>query len=125
MQKTNRVLTTKIIFFCLMLTVVVLPAYGSDNSELLIAAKKGDNTAIETLLEAKANINTRDKNGFTPLMLAILNCNDKTVKKLVKKGADLNIKNNKGLTSLTLARAYSKNKTIKLLIKYGAKEAVW
>lgn len=125
MQKSNRILITKIIFLYIALIISALPAYGSDDSELLMAAKRGNNVAIEILLEARANINTRDKDGFTPLMLAIINCNDQTAKKLIEKGADLNIKNNKGLTSLTLARAYSKKEITELLKKYGAKEAVW
>jgi len=123
MQK-SKTLIIKIMFLCFVLTVA-LPSYGNDdNSELLKAAGKGNNVVIEILLEGRADINTRDKDGFTPLMLAIINCNDQTAKKLIKKGADLNIKNNNGLTSLTLARAYAKKELIELLVKHGAKEAL-
>ena len=67
-------------------------------------------------------LNIKDKDGNTPLMLAIGDLySDKMAKMLIEAGADLNIKNTQGNTPLMLAiTRTSANKMAELLIEAGA-----
>lgn len=70
---------------------------------LLEAACNGDNTAIETLLKEGADINAKDNDGNTALILAASRCHYETVQLLTKAGCDVNAKNNDGNNAIDLA----------------------
>ena len=69
------------------------------------------------LLESGANVNVRNKDGDTPLMIASGGGVVKTqiVELLIEKGADLRSKNAKGETALTIARKDKLGDVIRLL----------
>ena len=79
---------------------------------------------INDLIKAKANINSRDKYGHTPLMLAIMNSdNPAVVEALIKAKSNVNFRNNVAfdLTPLMCAASSNRNEAvIKLLVKAGA-----
>ena len=91
-----------------------------------VAACGGSTQATEFLLAAGAPINRKDKNGNTPLHLAINNGNKAVAKLLIDNGADLNTadvssRNDKnGNTPLHLAAENGNIEVIKLLINSGA-----
>ena len=58
------------------------------NQQLLLAARKGDNTAVLKLIKKGANIEAKDHGGLTPLGLAADFGHADTVKLLLAKGAD-------------------------------------
>ena len=65
--------------------------------------------------------NKQDKDGRTPLMLAVKNGNDWEIKSLLKSGANVNIQDKDGWTALMYAVRYQNNIEItNLLIKNGA-----
>ena len=71
------------------------------NNPLLIAASKNDLDTVKILLSKEANINVQNKDGLTPLAVAILHGDSEyleLVKFLMDYGADANVKDNKGLT---------------------------
>lgn len=107
----------------------------------------GDPTIIEALIKAGANVNTRSKNGSTPLMgaivcggsyfehhfyrtgadilalLSLLKPNSECkqiVDMLIKAGADVNARNNDGKTPLMLAAECNTSDVVDMLIKAGA-----
>jgi ankyrin repeat protein len=84
-----------------------LSAYtGNLNSDLLIAAKEGDANKVSALIEKRANVNSRDKERDTALMIATLSARDiTTAKVLLAKGADVNAKSNDNDTALIYAAA--------------------
>lgn len=55
------------------------------------------------LIEKKADINNKEDNGFTPLMLAAMRGNIQVAALLLEKGADMNAVNKFGKTALQLA----------------------
>lgn len=59
------------------------------NKRLLDAAKEGKWSIILEALNAGVDINARNRDGWTPLMLAIDNHHWYEVKKLVEHGADV------------------------------------
>lgn len=78
--------------------------YGTFNSDLLEAADHGFAGAVKVLLKKKTvNINTRDKDGNTPLILAVHENNFYVCEVLIEHGADVSLKNNKGVDALSLA----------------------
>lgn len=59
--------------------------------------------SLNLLLEKGANINEKDGNDMTPLMVQASNCNPGVVEELVRVGADRSIKSRLGETALSLA----------------------
>ena len=87
---------------------------------LMKAAKAGNDWQISALLASGANINLKDKDGWTALMYAVryqesLNCVDL----LLQAQADVKIKNNYGSSALMIASCYNNNpQIIKKLLSY-------
>lgn len=79
--------------------------------------------AVEFLINQKADVNIKNKDGNTALMVA---CKDKkgapVVDLLIKAGADVNVINDKGETALSLAKKKGSKEIVDLLIKAGVKE---
>ena len=94
-----------------------------DGSTALMSALKLDYSKIvEMLLEHGADVNEKDNNGTTALMLSV---NDvmiwrETVKMLLEHGADVNEKDNNGYTALMLSVNDDNVKTVKMLLEHGA-----
>lgn len=100
---------------------------------LMVATGSGNPTIVRLLLEAGANVNTRNDNGFTALMDAAYHASNKAeqqkhpwppcaeiVKLLIQHGADVNAKDKDGKTALTEGR---KDPEVEALLKQaGAKE---
>ncbi|XP_023311139.1 serine/threonine-protein phosphatase 6 regulatory ankyrin repeat subunit A-like [Anoplophora glabripennis] len=71
------------------------------------------------VLQCDEVLDMRDKNGHTPLHLAILKGNLEVVNFLVKHKADVNVTDNSGRTSLQLAAKNGNLDIVKLLIDHG------
>ena len=69
----------------------------------MLALELGHNDIAAALIRAKVGINTPDKKGTTPLMLAAVQGNLSLVKALIKVGADQKLKDREGFTALDLA----------------------
>ncbi len=80
----------------------------------------GNKERIELFIKAGMDINTADKNGYTALMLALMNDNPEVVKLLIEKGADVNARSNTGYTALMFVSSKGNMAATKLLIKKGA-----
>jgi len=64
------------------------------NDQLLHATQRADKRTVLTLLQQGADINTRNAQGRTPLMIATYQHNSDMVKTLLQAGADVNIRDN-------------------------------
>lgn len=86
----------------------------------LTAAILGNKTeAVRFLLDKEAAINTRTKDGWTPLLIATLHGAEDIVSILLQAGADTKITIN-GQTALMLAAEMGHDKVIQLLLEHGA-----
>lgn len=65
--------------------------------------------ACSLLTKTRINLDSRDRNGNTPLHLAIMNKKKETAAQLLKLPIDVNTTDNYGYTALYLAIAYLKN----------------
>ena len=75
---------------------------------------------IKFLVEKDADINIKDKQGWTPLIWASWSGMDKIVDFLIKKGADINAKTDKGWTALMASSLRGYDKVVKILIDNNA-----
>jgi quinoprotein dehydrogenase-associated probable ABC transporter substrate-binding protein len=83
---------------------------------LIVAAKGGDLSVINGLLEYKANPNAQDDDGWTAGMHAVRTNEPKVFRLLGKHKADFNIVNKEGLTALAMAVSDNKaNATVAML----------
>jgi len=58
---------------------------------------------LAQLIILHRDVNVKNKNGHTALMVAAGNCNKKIVELLLENGADINVKNDNGLTAFMVA----------------------
>lgn len=92
---------------------------------LMKAAKAGNNWELKNLISSGANINLKDKDGWTALMYAVrYQENTSIVEQLIEAGSDVRLKNNFDISALMLAATYNGNPEIlrKLLTYYSASE---
>lgn len=88
---------------------------------LHLATKRNFKAVVEKLLQLPGiDVNMRDRDGNTPLLLAVTLDNGELVELLLKHGANPNIVNNNGKTPLSVTQS---QQVIDLLEGYGAREA--
>jgi|GEM_PF-4513477 len=92
--------------------------YGTFDSDLLEAADHGFAGAAKVMLKKGANVNTRDKGGNTPLLLAVQENNIDVCEVLIEHGADVFAKNKNGMDALTLASRLRRAEIAALFVRF-------
>ena len=87
--------------------------------DLVTAIRDADAQAVRKLIENGADVNARDAEGNTPLILASFYASPKCVALLLEKGADANAANKAGVTALI--RAATNYEKTRLLVDAGAR----
>jgi hypothetical protein len=91
------------------------------NGQFVLAARAGRVERVQALLADGAKVNSRDRNGDSPLNMAASKGNAALVDVLMKAGADVNLANLSGVTPL-MGAAFSANAEIfSKLLAAGAK----
>jgi ankyrin repeat protein len=75
---------------------------------------------VQAELDAGANVNARDENGFTPIMISSAIGSAATVRALLDAGADVNLHAEMGTTVLMMAMLSNKQETFEVLVQAGA-----
>ncbi len=89
--------------------------------DLIQAVMAGDGDKVKELLDNGADVDVRDRNGMTPLILAAKKGRSQIVRLLLEKGADVNAQDEvMGWTALILASALGYKSVVKLLLENGA-----
>lgn len=99
------------------------PLFGPDRDQfgdfpLHKAAADGDLAVVQELVVAGLDVNAKDDNRNTPLVLAVLSGHLKVCKFLIERGADLKAKSRLGNSLLRLAEDHPR--VADLLRKHGA-----
>ena len=84
------------------------------------AASEGDETSVQLLIEAGADVNTQSKWGNIAVVDAALEGHDKCVELLIKAGADVNKQDGCSSTALICAAGRGHTKCLELLVEAGA-----
>ena len=84
------------------------------------ASKAGDTNLVKELVSMKANVNTENSKGITPLIQAIKSGNLETVDYLLKQGARVNVKGKNNHTSLYEAVKVGHKGIFDLLLNHRA-----
>jgi ankyrin repeat protein len=93
---------------------------------LMVAATKNRLEIAKSLIDKKANVNAKDKDGLTALHYAVIgdpngSASIDVTKLLIEKGADVNFQSTKdGMTPLMVAVTKGSAEIVKLLLEKGA-----
>jgi len=71
------------------------------------------------LLDRGADINAKNKNGWTPLHLAARDGHVYVARLLLERGADAGVRDNKGRTPLDVARYTGHAEVVRVIEEYG------
>jgi len=98
---------------------------NSGDTALLLAAKKRRLNETHLLLENRADPNTSDASGSTPLMISSEKGHDEIVQEILSQGTDLNLDANlkrqhDGTSAIMLAATNGHQKVFRSLDRYGA-----
>jgi uncharacterized protein len=85
------------------ITIFAQPPYKETDLALFKAAREGNIEKLKTALNNCFNINIRDEDGMTALMLAVHYRHIEAVKLILEKLPQVNLSNNKGETALMSA----------------------
>ena len=91
-----------------------------DPEIMLAACKPPFRITVQCVCDLGGDVNAKDKNGITALMVAFFRGNSEIMKYLVGKGADVNAKDNGGWTALIWASYQGNLETVKCLVEHGA-----
>uniref|UniRef100_A0A8C5WD73 Fibronectin type III and ankyrin repeat domains 1 n=1 Tax=Leptobrachium leishanense TaxID=445787 RepID=A0A8C5WD73_9ANUR len=80
-----------------------------------VSAITGYTDVARCFIMAGANVNAKDSDGKTPLMIATLNNHVGLVRLLVEKGADRSIKNEYGISIIDMAKAFNRQNVADIL----------
>ena len=87
---------------------------------ILGASRSGNLLTLNSLITEGANVNGRNRNGTTPLMIAAAYGHDRAVDLLIEKGANVNCANEEGTTPLMFAVRGGNVRCVRSLILAGA-----
>ena len=88
---------------------------------LHLAAQHDKPDVILTLLKHGANVDARNEEEDTPLLIAVAEeKSDRTIETLLKGGADIDAADSIGLTALDSAAVLGNERLVRLLLKHGA-----
>ncbi|KAL5283184.1 ANKRD17 family protein [Megaselia abdita] len=94
---------------------------SNHDTALTLACAGGHEELVELLISRNADIEHRDKKGFTPLILAATAGHQKVVDILLKHGAQLEAQSERTKdTPLSLACSGGRYEVVELLLNYGA-----
>ena len=108
---------------CLLSLLFLFPSNVFAEGGLFQAVQKGSPSEVGSLLSGGIDVNARDDNGLSPLMVASFLGNVDIVKLLLQKGADVNARDLQGENALIKASAAGREEVVRLLLeRWGGRQ---
>ncbi|WP_263354960.1 ankyrin repeat domain-containing protein [Acidicapsa acidisoli] len=104
------------LFFVLFAVMLCVPRVQAQSSDLFNAARADDTKTVQSLIAGNVDINQRNEDGFTALVLASYNGSPDVAELLLQHHASTEIKDPVGRTALMAASFQGDEKCVKLLI---------
>lgn len=95
-------------------------SHANSGSDILSAAARGDAAQVKVLLSSGVNIEVRDRDGRTALLLATHGNHVEVARLLIAAGADVNAKDSISDTPFLYAGAEGRNEILKMALGAGA-----
>lgn len=95
-------------------------SHANSGSDILSAAARGDAAQVKVLLSSGVNIEARDRDGRTALLLATHGNHVEAARLLIAAGADVNAKDSISDTPFLYAGAEGRNEILKMALGAGA-----
>jgi len=109
-------ISTFILLLFASLTIDKTFAQTTQTKSLHQAAVSGDINRVKELLTKGADINLKNRQGWTPLHAAVWNQKQDIAKLLIEKGADVNVKDRSSRTALQFAADTGQKEIVELLL---------
>ena len=119
----------------LLVSITQQRLFNNEPSLLLSAAQAGWKLGIALALEAGADVDLKEEDGYTVLMLAAQNGHTEVVQLLLDNGSDVNLKEEDGYTALIWAALKGHAEVVQLLLdnraevdlkkKHGSTALMW
>ena len=90
------------------------------NASLCAAVKFGDSSEVMTTIESGADVNGTDREGLTPLILAVIRGHEECVRILLREGAGVNGFADDGASALFHGANTGNFRCLKILLEAGA-----
>jgi ankyrin repeat protein len=103
-----------------LLWVLIIGITSGAGSEVADAAQKGDQAAVQKLIQQKADVNAAQVDGATALHWAVYRDAPQLADILIRAGADVKATNSEGVTPLSMAALFGNAVMIDKLIKAGS-----
>uniref|UniRef100_A0A5S6QY69 ANK_REP_REGION domain-containing protein n=1 Tax=Trichuris muris TaxID=70415 RepID=A0A5S6QY69_TRIMR len=98
-----------------------LETEGNHDTALTLAVAAGHDELVTFLLQRGANIEHRDKKGYTPLIVAVNSGNQKVIELLIANGANLEAQTDRTKeTALSIACQIGRRDVAEILLKHNA-----
>jgi len=102
-------------------SAIELQGYPFSPKGFVQSAEKGDNKAVLLFLNSGVDIDTRNEQGWTPLMISTFNGREEVAALLIRSGANVHAKDNAGYGPLHWAAFNGYSNVIKLLLAKRAR----
>lgn len=104
----------------LLILLFICISCSSGGSNIIKATRDLDFKQVRIFINNGANINDKDSNGFTPLIIAAYYGNAPIVKYLCENGASINEQEKNGFTALIYASYYGFDDVVQILLQHNA-----
>ena len=105
----------------ILITALSAPIFAQNAGEAFYGAVvTEDLNTVQRVFEAGVDVNVREPNGSTSLILAAMWGQTAVVRFLIEKDAKLDIQNNQGTTALHVAAFFGHPEAVELLLAAGA-----
>src|SRR5262245_36668876 len=104
---------------CALLMLLSVPGFAA-GSEVADAAMKGDQAAVSSLIQQKANVNAPQPDGATALHWAVYRGDKEMADLLLRAGANVKAANREGSTPMWLASVNGDAAILSALLSAGA-----